>query len=40
MKNVRIWSLPGPYLVRMQASADQKNSKYEHYSRSVKKTVI
>ena len=35
-KSVRIWSYSGPYSVRMRGNTDQNNSKYGHFSRSVK----
>ena len=36
MKGVRPSILVGPYLVRKKENKDQKNSDYEHFSRSVK----
>ena len=35
LKSVRIRSFSGPYSVRMRENADQKNSKYGHFSRSA-----
>ena len=43
VKSVRIWSYSGPYFphldliysVRMRENADQNNSEYKHFSRSV-----
>ena len=34
VKSVRIRSFSGPYSVRMREYTDQKNSEYEHFSRS------
>ena len=39
MKSVRIRSFSGPYLVRMRENTDQKNSEYEHFSRSVSYSI-
>ena len=35
VKSIRIWSYSGSHSVRMSEIADQNNSEYGHFSRSV-----
>ena len=35
VRSVRIWSFSGPYFPAFGLNTDQKNSEYEHFSRSA-----